>query len=118
MSWINEVKKPKSAIVSSIKPAKSGKGYILTTKEYDIFLWGNSKIAVSMLAAVDKWVLTKSNVCIEVVPDVSFKDGFKLDVKPNKATPEFYWSKVGDGYFYGAMTPSEEVDPFAEYLAF
>lgn len=79
MAWINEIKKPNKAQIITIK--KTSKGLILYTKEYEAFLWSNSKLAKDLLEALTVWTDGEhTGFELFITPDSAVKLGFRIEM--------------------------------------
>jgi hypothetical protein len=116
MAWINEVENPSIALVEKIYWAKSGKGLIIQGNKYSCFVWKDSKLAMFLMEALTTWIETgNTKKPIEIHPDNSCKEGFKLLPKTKGIkTPDHEWWLSGDMFVYGlpSIKEQEEVNPF------
>ena len=116
MAWINEIVDPLPSTITKIYWAKSGKGLILESESYSVFIWKDSKTSTHLIQAlttyIEKGTLKKP---IEIIPDKSVKEGFKIlpKAKPFK-NPSHEWRLSGDLFYYGlpSLEVDEEINPF------
>jgi hypothetical protein len=114
--WVKANPKPKSKefVVTEIKAAKSGKGYMLVTTDFQIWLWKKQKLAVMLLQALDVWVNKEPDTGFNliVVLDPKGKDGYKVAVdKEQKVT----WFTMGNGFTtleQSAYSEETDLNPF------
>jgi len=117
MAWINEINEPSTTLVHKIYWAKSGKGLIIQGNDYSCFLWKEAKLCIWLHEALITWIengTTKKP--IEIIPDKSCKEGFKLALKTKGLTKiaDHEWWLSGDMFCFGlpSLQEQEEVNPF------
>jgi hypothetical protein len=116
--WINEVEKPKPTRIELIKPAPSGKGYIVEGIDYSVFLWKNSVYLEKLLAIVSTMVAElKPHQPIVIVPDKEIKQGFTFRLESTPKNSNLVWIMISTDYHYIDPT-SSKADPFLEDLIF
>lgn len=82
MTWLNEVKSPKPQQIYLIKPVQSGKGWIMKTETYDVFVWKTDPLINHVLEAVTTWSNEGGGKALQVKPNKAKKRGFEIDVVP------------------------------------
>jgi len=110
--WLENNPKPKTKEyeVTEVKAVKSGKGYLVLTNDFQVFLWKKSKVTQMLLQAFDVWINIEpdSGFKLLIVLDSKSKDGYKMAVdKDVKVT----WFTMGNGFTTTADNAySEETD--------
>jgi hypothetical protein len=110
--WLEKNPKPKNKEFEVIecKASKSGKGYMLVTNDFQIWLWKKQKLAQQLLEAFDVWVNKEPDTGFKlvVVLDPKAKDKYRVGVdKETKVT----WFQMGNGYTQWEQSAySEETD--------
>jgi len=104
--WFNESNEEQTKAVS-LKPAKSGKGWVLTGEVFDVFLWNNSKTLGYLLEACITWVGTGQAPTIVIVKNSAVKAGYEL--VPEEPTVEFV---QGGDSFHWKLEEEPEENPF------
>lgn len=117
MAWINEIDSPSPTLVKSIYWAKSGKGLIIQGNDYSVFIWKDAKLAQWTMEALITWIESgTTKKPIEIIPDKSTKEGFKLALKTKGITKinDHEWYMTGDTFNFGLPTAheEEEINPF------
>lgn len=100
--------------VLEIRAVKSGKGYILITDKFMIFLWKRLKVAAFLIQALDVWVNKEPDTGFALMAVIApkSKDGYKLGVdKERKVT----WFTMGNGFTTmaeNAFSEDSDLNPF------
>lgn len=97
--WLEKNPKPKNKEfeVTECKASKSGKGYMLVTTDFQIWLWKKQKLTQQLLEAFNVWVNIEPDTGFRlvVVLDLKSKDKYRIGVdKETKVT----WFQMGNGY--------------------
>lgn len=114
--WIKKNPKPKNKefVVTEMKAAKKGNGYMLITTDFQIWLWKKQKLTQLLLEAFNVWVNIEPDTgfSLMVVIDSKAKDGYKVAVdKEHKVT----WFTMGNGYTsmeQSAYSEETDLNPF------
>lgn len=114
--WLKENPKPKNKEfeVTEVKAVKSGKGYLVITNDFQVFLWKKSKVTQMLLQAFDVWINTEPDTGFKllVVLNPKLKDGYQLAVdKEIKVT----WFTMGNGFtttVENAYSEETDLNPF------
>jgi len=91
--------------VREIIRAKSGKGYLLCTDSFNVWLWKKSKIANQIIEALEIYT-TKGGYSIVVVPVNNKQDGYKIGVDKQETV---LWYTNGKKYSIQPI-PEEEIE--------
>lgn len=88
-------KETKYYVVTEITQVKSGKGYMLYTTNFSIFLWGNASFTKSLLEALQAY-LTRPEEGYEliVVVDKDKKKPYQIAANKDKTITWFYSKKL------------------------
>jgi len=93
--WFNESNETQTTVVS-LKPARSGKGWILQGKTFDVFLWQSSKTLEYLLEACVLWASEGLAPTITIIKDSTVKEGYRLvpgepGVEFTQGTGSYHW---------------------------
>jgi hypothetical protein len=106
--WINEIKNPKPAAVTSVKLVP--KGLILETSAYDAFIFRSHKLYPQIVSACNKSVAEAVQMkAIKVVPTDTEKSGFIIKAASDKVQWHPYTrDEAGFINSFGIVPPSLE----------
>lgn len=112
MTWLSEVKDPKSQVVLQVKTTSSTKGIILVTEEYECFLFNSSKEKRFLLQALEVWINNPEGFGKEiiVIPTKTARSGFELGHRD--ITCWKYESSTGTYKAGHDVEVEEDVNPF------
>lgn len=114
--WLEEnpKNKQKEFDIVEIKAVKSGKGYLLSTDKFMIFLWKKSKLVTQLIEAFNVWVNLEPDTGFRLVCVLNpkTKDGYQIAAdKETKVT----WFTMGNGYTQteeSAYSEETDLNPF------
>lgn len=75
MTWMNE-QDLEFTPVTSVRKAKSGKGWIVSGKDFDVFIWSSDKLLQQLLVALASWIDTGEGKQLEIKKETKEKRGF------------------------------------------
>jgi hypothetical protein len=93
--------------IKELKLVKSGKGYILETDYFMVWLWKKQSITQHLLEALKLYTTTGKGYALFAVLDAKSKDGYKLAVDPEI---EAFWYDLGNDCF-SLQSPSSISSP-------
>lgn len=99
--WFNEVKKPSTELVHTVKTTT--KGFVIETNVYNVFLYKDNKLAKELVAILDSFIEnTNESFELLVVPCTKSKLGWTLDFGK-----EMLWIKYPNKYSIHAETTED-----------
>lgn len=96
--WLveNPKNKKKEFLITECKRAKSNKGYIVSTTDFNVFLWKNSKICKMLLEAL-KYYVEKSKYGYELYVVLKSPTKAEFQIAADEET-KITWFTMGNGY--------------------
>jgi len=115
--WIKKNPKAlgKAFFVDSITAVKSGKGYLLSTDNFNVFIWKKASILIPLFEAIEHYINEGNGYAIVIQPDAKAKDGYLLGADFEICS---YWSKKSGSYYSSVTRPitgqstMEDTNPF------
>ena len=112
MVWLNE-QTLDFTVLTEIKKANSGKGYIFCGVDFDVFAWNNDKLVTQILAAVAVWVDAGEGKQLEIHRASNEKRGFVLKPALSKNKPVITkWKHSQQGWTCRESDFEEDKNPF------
>lgn len=108
----NKVKGNPIFDVDDVTLATSGKGYMLRTQAFQVWLWKNSSVAKQLVEALDIWVAKGIGYNLIIQIDSKAKDGYLIGTDKDK---QVTWFNVGKKYSTSELsvsTPTGDGNPF------
>lgn len=96
--WLieNPKNKKKEFLIVECKRAKSNKGFIVSTTDFNVFLWKNSKIAKMLMEAFDHYV-NKSKYGYELYVVLKNPTKAEFQIAADEET-KITWFTMGNGF--------------------
>jgi hypothetical protein len=103
----NKRENGKQFSIKELKLVKSGKGYILETDYFMVWLWKKQSLTQHLLEALKLYTTTGKGYALFAVLDAKSKDGYRLAIDPEI---EAFWYDLGNGCF-SLQSPSSTSSP-------
>lgn len=110
--WLveNPKNKKKEFLITEIKRVQSGKGYTVSTTDFNVFLWKNAKITKLLLEALDHYV-NKSKFGYELYVVLKHTNKAEFQIAADEESKiTWFTSKNGFTTSEENATSQEEVD--------
>jgi hypothetical protein len=113
MVWLSEQQETET-ILTEVKRANSGKGYILEGEKFDCFIWNSDKILQHLLAAAVAWCDLGQGKQLKIVANKAEKRGFVIEPVKTKGKEVLVAYKLTDRGFTtkAGEVAEEEANPF------